>query len=236
MRRVDNPELKQKMLDHLADLYKIKEIREPNHLSSYVYCRTRGFLDQKQAIEPTEEEVMLFAIGYGLQDVLTPKDATAELHEFAGIIYRPDMTLTRAEFERLQELKTTRKSAKNHYIDEYIPVTWLAYMKGGCKIRKTNQYDLIVLYLMGSYSPPFPQIYADTFYFTDEEVEENWQTIMANKKVLDESLKAGKPPTPFQHCYEWECKNCRYKLVCETLVRAHGLPNPQLEEDKKLWD
>jgi len=236
MRRVENPELKRKILNHLADLYKIKEVREPNHLSSYIYCRTKGFFDQKQAIEPTDEEVMLFAIGYGLQDVLTPKDARAELYEFEGIIYRPDMTMTKGEFEKLQELKTTRKSARDHYIDERISVTWLAYMMGGCRIRNTNQYDLVVLYLMGNYAPPFPQLYADTFYFTDEEIEENWQTIKANKKVLDDALADNKPPTPFAHCYDWECKNCRYKLLCETLVRAYGISDKQLEEDKKLWD
>jgi len=220
LKRVENPELSRKILDHLASLYKIKEVREPNHLSSYVYCRTKGFLDQKQAIEPTDEEVMLFALGYGLQDVLTPKDATAETYEFEGIIYRPDMTMTRGEVERLQELKTTRRSAKKHYIDEEIPVTWLAYMMGGCKIRDTNQYDLIVLYMMGGYSPPFPQLYTDTFYFTEEEIEDNWHTIKHNKEVLDSALEQNKPPTPFGHCYDWECKNCRYKLICETLRRA----------------
>jgi len=222
LKRQDNPELSRKILNHLANLYKIKEVREPNHLSSYVYCRTKGFLDQKQAIEPTDEEVMLFALGYGLQDVLTPKDATAETHEFEGITYRPDMTITRSDIERLQELKTTRRSAKKHYVDDEIPVTWLAYMMGGCKIRHTNQYDLIVLYMMGSYSPPFPQLYTDTFYFTDEEIEDNWHTIKYNKGVLDDALAQNKPPTPFQHCLDWECKSCRYKLVCETLARLPG--------------
>jgi len=222
LKRVDNPELSRKILDHLANLYKIKEVREPNHLSSYVYCRTKGFLDQKQAIEPTDEEVMLFALGYGLQDVLTPKDAAAELHEFEGIIYRPDMTMTRGEVERLQELKTTRRSAKKHYVDDEIPVTWLAYMMGGCKIRQTNQYDLIVLYMMGNYSPPFPQLYTDTFYFENKEIEDNWTVIKYNKAVLDNALVENKPPTPFIHCYDWECKNCRYKLICETLVRTYG--------------
>ena len=218
MKRVDNPELNRKILNHLANLYKIKEVREPNHLSSYISCRTRGFFDQKQAIEPTDEEVMLFALGYGLQDVLTPKDATAKLYEYEGITYRPDMTMTRGEFERLQELKTTRRSAKKHYIDEEIPVTWLAYMMGGCKIRHTNQYDLIVLYMMGNYAPPFPQLYTDTFYFTDKEIEDNWLIIKANKKILDSALAVDRPPIPFQHCYDWECNYCRYKLVCETLV------------------
>src|SRR3990167_11258164 len=157
MKRVDNPELKRRILRHLGEQYKIFEVREPNHLSSYVYCRTKGFLQQKMATEPTDEEVLLFAIGYGLQDVLTPKSATAPVYEQQDIIYRPDMSFTpaAAEVENLIELKTTRKSAKYHYQDEHIPATWLDYMMGGCYLRDTKVYDLVVLYLMGAYSPPF---------------------------------------------------------------------------------
>lgn len=231
MRRVDSPELKRKVLDHLANLYNIKEVREPNHLSSYVYCRTRTFLDQNQAAQPTDEEAMLFALGYGLQDVLTPKDAEAPLIEKYGIIYRPDMILS----YRLNEIKTTRKSAKNHYIDEYIPQTWLDYMMGGCYMMETKEYDLIVLYMMGSYSPPFPQLYCDTFYFDEAELEDNWHKILDHKMSLEAAVEAGKPPAPFQNCYEWECKYCRYNLVCNTIASALGTDNKQLEEDKKLW-
>jgi len=232
MKRVDNPELKRKVLDHLANLYHIKEVREPNHLSSFVYCRTRSFLDQKQTAQPNDEEVMLFALGYGLQDVLTPKDANAPLIEKHGIIYRPDMILS----TRQNEIKTTRKSAKNHYIDEYIPKTWLDYMMGGCYMMETNEYDLIVLYMMGSYSPPFPQLYCDTFYFDKAEIESNWQgKILEHKFVLDKALEVGKPPIPFQNCYDWECKYCRYNLVCNTLATAMGVENKQLEEDKEKW-
>ena len=239
MKRTDNPELKRKILNHLADLYKIKEVREPNHLSSYVYCRTRTFLDQKQTAEPTDQEVLLFALGYGLQDVLTPKDISAPLYELAGIIYRPDMSFTpsSSEIEILIELKTTRKSAKNHFLDDFIPLTWLDYMMGGCHIRETQRYDLIVLYMMGNYAPPFPLVYCDTFEFDKIEIDENWDKILAHKKVLDDALESGEPPTPFQHCYDWECKYCRYKLVCETIGRAESLKmsEQQHEEDKILW-
>ena len=224
MRKVENPELKRKLLDHLAGLYKIKEVREPNHLSSYISCRTRTFLDQKQTTEPTDEEVMLFALGYGLQDVLTPKESQAKLYNFEGIIYRPDMSfeVSHAEVDKLLELKTTRKSAKYHYMEDSVPETWLAYMQGGCKIVGTRQYDLAVLYMMGNYSPPFPQLYTDTFYFDQVEIDGNWQVIQANKAVLDRALETGVIPTPFQHCHEWECKFCRYKLMCETIVKASG--------------
>ena len=242
MQRHDNPELKNKILNHLSSLYKIKEIRESNHLSSYVTCRTKAFFDQKQAIEPTEQEVMLFALGYGLQDVLTPKDAKAKLYNVEGIMYRPDMSfqVTKSEIDLLLELKTTRKSAKHHYIDESIPVTWLTYMKGGCKMVGTLTYDLAVLYMMGNYAPPFPQIYCDSFTFEQAEIDSNWSDILARKWVLDKALKECKPPAPFQNCYDWECTYCRYKLLCETLVRALGLPNPlrekQVKEDMKLWE
>jgi len=231
MKRVDNPELKRKVLDHLAELYHIKEVREPNHLSSYITCRTKSFLDQKQAAQPNDEEVMLFALGYGLQDVLTPKDAEAPIIEKDGIIYRPDFILSL----RQNEVKTTRKSARNHYMDEYIPITWLDYMMGGCYMMDTDEYDLIVLYLMGDYRPPFPQLYCDTFYFDELELEHNWKKIKGNKDILDYALESGKPPNPFQHCYDWECKHCRYVLVCNTLANTLGIKNKQLEEDKEQW-
>ena len=232
MKRLDNPELKRKVLDHLSNLYHIKEIREPNHLSSYVYCRTKGFLDQKQTSVPNDEEVMLFALGYGLQDVLTPKDATAPLIEKCGIMYRPDFILS----VRQNEIKTTRKSARNHYLDEYIPQTWLDYMMGGCYMMETSEYDLIVLYMMGDYAPPFPQLYCDTFYFDKIDLDNNWEKLLIRKETLDESLVSGSPPVPFANCYDWECKFCRYRLVCNTVATALGMENKMLKEDQESWN
>ena len=237
MRRTDSPELKRQILQHLAHLYKIDEVREPNHLSSYVYCRTKLFLSQKTPSEPTDEEVMLFALGYGLQDVLTPKEMTAPVYERFGIVYRPDMSFTPAktEVEQLMELKTTRKSAKYHYMDDALPDTWLDYMKGGCYIRGTSSYDLVVLYMMGNFAPPFPQMYCDHIEFTEDELLTNWDKIMQRKLVADRAFKTGVCPTPFQNCYDWECKYCRFKLVCESIVRAESYTYAQIEKDKELW-
>ena len=234
MKRIDNPELKRKILDHLADLYKIKEVREAGHLSSYITCRTRSFLDQQATVEPTEQEVMLFALGYGLQDVITPKDATAPVIRKDGIVYSPDMILS----SRLNEIKTTRKSAKYHYMDDGLPVTWVDYIMGGCYMMEKTEYDLIILYMMGNYSPPFPDIYAETVQFDNKEIADNWRKILTQKAVLDDAIVTGTPPTPFKHCYDWECKYCRYKMVCESIARTSGvvMTDEQLEEDKSLWD
>ena len=234
MKRIDNPELKRKILDHLASLYKIKEVRESNHLSSYITCRTKSFLDQQQTIEPTDMEVMLFSLGYALQDALTPKDATAPVINKDGIIYRPDMILDR----RLNEIKTTRKSAKYHFMEDSLPVTWVDYMMGGCYMMEKTEYDLIILYMMGNYSPPFPEIYAETIQFEAEELEANWyDKILHSKLILDSAIIDGTPPDPFKNCYEWECKYCRYNLVCQTIAQATGqdMTEEQLEEEKRLW-
>jgi len=224
------------MLKYLADKYKILEVREPNHLSSYVSCLTKQFWNQTQASEPSEEELMLFALGYGLQDVLTPKDTVPPYVEKYGIIYRPDFLIPRNSIERLTELKTTRKSAKNHWSDEQLPSTWLAYMKGGCFIKDTNQYDLVILYMMGAYSPPFPQIMADTFTFSDEEIADNWSWLKPRVEVLQKSLSDNIPPEPFKYCFDWECKFCRCKMLCDTISRMTNPPSVRnIEEDLKLW-
>jgi|TARA_Y100000310_G_scaffold345865_1_gene471883 hypothetical protein len=187
-----------------------------------MYCRTKAFLDQQQTIEPTEEEILLFALGYGLQDVLMPPNADTPVLELEGIVYRPDITFVGSD--QLIEVKTTRRSAKKHYEPKAISDSWLMYMLGGCKIQGTNTYDLIVIYLMGNYSPPFPQLYADTITFTFEEIELNWATIKERKVVLDTALESGIMPVAYEHCEPWECKGCRYVLLCEVLTRE-GLAN-----------
>ena len=474
MQRVENPTLTRKIINHLAKLYNIRERREGIHLSTLVYCRTRGFLDQKQTIEPTDEEVMLFALGFGLQDVLTPEDATTPVFEKDGITYSPDMVFS-VNGDKLVEIKTTRMSEKT--LLGSLPETWLEYIKGGCFIRDVNTYDLAILLMMGclhpttrvlkadltwqpagelqvgdvligvdeypdgrkrrklrpstvlrlqrlklpsyvvtfsdgrfvvasadhlwleslaskssnaspdwtrtdqlkkgskvrqlcqpwetessyeagylaglldgegsldnshgirtafsqkagdtrdlaqslfdkfaistsktldnrdttvggirttdmattlkllgsirpqrlldnlcsegmglpqtrstvevdtivpigetevvgmdtttktliaeglvshnSYHPPFPMLKSETLVFDDDELFDNWSEILKRKAVYDEALTTGRPPTPFQHCNEWECKNCRYKLVCGVLAEV------QAREDTKLWD
>lgn len=87
---------------------------------------------------------------------------------------------------------------------------------------ESYEYDLIVLYLMGNYAPPFPDLLCDTFYFEDEELKANWDKILANKSVLDEALAARKMPEPYQHCYSWECTYCRYKAICNVFTSDLG--------------
>jgi hypothetical protein len=220
MIKTDNAELSRLILNHLSDKYKLKQPREGIHLSTLVYCLTRSYLDRQHNIEPTDEELMLFALGYGLQDVLTPPDAQTPTYEFEGIVYRPDMMFYVNDMG-LVEIKTTRMSSKK----QDLPDTWIEYIKGGCYIRNkvlpslsSRTYSLSVLYMMGNYAPPFPNIAAYMLEFEQQELDENWQYLITRRDVYQSHLANNTPPTPRIWCKVWECKNCRYNLQCDAIT------------------
>lgn len=225
-----NPELDRTILNHLADLYKIKEKREPNHLSTYIYCLTKAYWEQRQGIAPTDEEVLLFSLGYGLQDVLTPKDAIVPYYEKDGIVYRPDL-----EFPRLGhpgEIKTTRTSPNTHAKNGFSP-SWLQYMMGVCFLQDVREYELIILYMVGVWRPPTPILTCYRLEFDDDEVFDNWMWLSERKTTLDVSLALDEPPMPYKHCNDdtnWECKYCRYKLQCEAWVMTHPLESEEFDD------
>lgn len=232
MRIIDNPELTRSMFDHLTKLYNIKKQRTKIHLSTLIYCLTRSFFDMKMDVEPTDMEVLLFALGLGLQDEFTPDNALTDIvFEKDGITFSPDFVtptgfLPIAE-DHYCEMKTTRMSSARDF-----PTTWIEYIKGGCHIRGVDTYDLSVLYMMGNYKPPFPQLNSFRLEFDEYELDENWDYILARKKVFDKALENKMPPTPKVYCGDWECKNCRFKVQCDVLSLAvPGMLDSQREED-----
>jgi hypothetical protein len=211
MERIPNPEMEQYALDHIANLYNIRKVRDRIHLSTLIYCLTSSYFDFTQPILPTEEEVMLFALGYGLQDVLTPQEAETPVFEKEGIVYSPDYLLQIDG--KYFEIKTTRMS----YDKPEYPETWIEYIMGGCYIRDINEYELVVLHMMGNWKPPFPKIRAETLRFDQEELLHNWYRTIGRRNMLLSSLEANHVPEPGKWCKDWECKYCRYKVVCDAL-------------------
>jgi hypothetical protein len=212
----ENTELTRLMLNHLAELYGIMEKREGIHLSTLIYCLKRSQMDASESnVLPTDSEVMLFSLGYGLQDVLTPNGAETITYERDGIVYRPDFQLRLKDMTA--ELKTTRMSSAKGDTHEF-PDTWIEYMKGGCHILGRKDYDLSVLYMMGNWKPPFPVIKSYHFEYTQEELDVNWSNILSRYTIYKNALDTGERIAPYKYCKEWECNYCRYKLICETEV------------------
>lgn len=212
MNRVPNPSLDRAILIHLTDKYKLNQKREGIHLSTLIYCLTRSFLDQSNMeVAPTDEEVMLFALGIGIQSELTPSSASAPMYQFEGIYYSPDMVFSLNG--DTVELKTTRSGAKR-YVEGNYPETWIEYIKGGCYILNKTEYNLSVLYLA---ERPVPKLISETLVFEREELEANWSYMIKRKEIYSEALKTNIVPTPYMYCKEWECKNCRHSTICSAL-------------------
>ena len=200
MERIESPELEQAIIDHIADLYGIFNKREGIHLSTLIGCLTRSFFNEVNYVKPTEEEVMLFALGYALQDVLTPAAAEAPLCTLEGITYSPDYQI-KLQGDTTVEIKTTRQSSNND-----ISESWIKYMKGGCWILGIQEYHLAILYMMGNWKPPFPKLKVFKLTFTDEELLINWGWVMQRKRVYEQALADHRPPRPFAYCEDYECK------------------------------
>jgi len=228
MERIEDPELSREILNHLADLYGIYTKREGIHLSTLTGCITRSFFDQTIQTKPTDEEVMLFALGYGLQDVLTPKQAIRIEYSLDGVTFSPDFQIVIGG-DRTVEIKTTRASSDK----PDFPEPWLVYIKGGCYILKIKEYSLSILHMMGNWKPPFPKIASWKLKFTEEELLENWEYIIARKDVYEEALILRIPPTPYKYCYEWECPKCRYKMQCEAISLLGNAPVDKMVDKKK---
>jgi len=216
MRRELNPELDRIILDSLAEKYKLLEPREGIHLSSLNYCLTKAYLDLKAFIEPTDTELLLFATGYGLQEVMTHSSTATPLYVKDEVTYRPDgvIPISITGIERLVEMKSTRAGVKR-YQEGGLPDTWITYMMGGACIRGKDSYDLAVIYLA---ERPTAKIISETIYFEQEELEENWRWIISRRDLYKNALATETVPTPFTTVAKWACENCRYRMLCDSIV------------------
>jgi len=220
-----NTEARRFILDSLSDKYNLNMVREGIHLSSLIYCLTKSYLDTKQTMRCTDDEVLLFTTGFALEAVLIPNlpIVTSPTYEVDGIFYRPDFVVldyegSGAQPSQLCEIKSTRKGMKKHM--EELPEKWLTYQKAGCHMMNTNEYNLYTLLVA---ERPKPDLVCETIIYTAEEIEENWEYIITRRNVYRDALEQQKLPEPREHCDPWECGMCRYQLVCDTLQGQGGM-------------
>jgi len=248
MIRTPNDQLIRETLEHLKKLYIDTNRHEGIHLTDLIYCLTRSYWDKVDPLPPTDEEVLLFSLGWGLQQVLVPREQDAEVLCVDGIYMSPDFISLGGV---MAELKTTRQSSrrKNPNSKEYEPSpfseTWVEQMMGYCYANQKlhigtfegpvanigsirlppgfvslggTMYDLLILHMMGSYSPPFPLLKGWRVEFTTEELQEFWATTLVRKAILTDCLeRRHSPPEPKLWCKEWECESCRFEIRCMAL-------------------
>lgn len=216
-----NPQLRKELLDRLRSKYLTPRPDMP-HLSEVMYCLTRSYFDRTDPIPPSEAELLLFSVGFGLEEVLL-RDQTslAPVTSYLdGLWLTPDyVALAGGELD----LKTTRMGLKRLGEDMHgVPETWLEQFKAYAykmaqspvtDLPETVPYSVGVLLLA---SVP-PELVVGTFTFTKQELLDNWFRIQSRKAVYMAHFEIKTPPEPFKWNRDWECKSCRYLIRCTTI-------------------
>ena len=180
------------------------------HLTELIYCLTRGFYERINPIPRTDKDNILLGLGIALERLLIPIEQRVSAGTKDGIDYSPDFYFKDNE---PAELKTTRMSTKKTLTREF-PETWLQQIKGYCYCAGKLIYRLGVLHLLGDYHPPFPEILAVRFIFTEQELKDNWNYLLNRKSIYIKAFVDGIPPEPRRWCQKWECSTCQYIERC----------------------
>lgn len=197
------------------------------HLSELIYCLTKSWYKRKMpGFQPNERETLLFSTGIGLESVMLKPHRQQIALEVDGVNCTADFL---ADFGPPGEFKTTRRGTKRFIqdiVDGTVSEGWvrqiLGYMhaltdliKDDPSALKVREMMLAALFLMGNYSPPFPELKVWRMESTDEEVEANWQWVLYRKAIYEQFLDSDEAPPSFQYNMDWECDNCRLKVLCE---------------------
>ncbi len=209
MEIVDFPELADETYKGI--IQRVTELTQPVrssgiHITELIYCLTSSYWGKIMPLPYAKQQALTMALGIGLERVVIPEDKRAKPGTCEGVDYSPDFWYRE---ELPSELKTTRMSTKKT-IERAFPETWMQQIQGYCYAEKKLMYGLSVVHLMGGYKPPFPEILAVKFLFTQQELKDNWDYLMWRKTVYIQSFADQIPPTPTKWCQDWECKNCRY--------------------------
>ena len=212
MEQQKNPQVEREILDALSKKYVTSRTRDTIHVSHLIYCLTKGYHELTNPLPPNDQELMLFSLGYGLENVLLREESHSESGKMDGIEYSPDFVpLSGGK----AELKTTRMATGKEF-----PETWIEQISAYCYCEKLLVYDLAVLHIVGNYKPPFPCIAGYRLTFEQTELDANWANLLKRKMVLDVALETKTPPPAKLWCkvdnkgVSWECIHCRYKIRC----------------------
>jgi len=191
------------ILKKITEDFHLSESRKGIHMSDCIYCLRKVYYNQTNYLSPTPKEVKYFVRGIALQDAILQKEPIPI--EKDGIIFSPDYW----DGKELLELKTTTMGRKR--MDEgNFPKGWIKQIAAYCYALGISHGYLLV-FILNDYSndilPPY------RLEFSEKELLDNWNEIVYNKSILEDSLKGGKLPLKTEE--DWLCNDCRYALRCK---------------------
>lgn len=212
--------------------FKKRRFRLGLHQSDISFCLRKPFF-QKASPEHEDGTAVMFMAGRGhhslLEEAVLKETIGINEHsiERDGIWVTPDVILgpvpeVGAKGNEPIEIKSTRKSSRKSIEEERY---WIRQLIAECKVTDSTVGFLAILYLMGDYQRPTkPELHAYRFEFTQNEIDEWWQLLLANKATYEKYLEKGEPvPVEEAIMYTWECGYCDIRNLCtEWEIKIHG--------------
>ena len=215
MQIVEDPALRQAHIDILAKEYQMMEPRQGIHASDLIYCITKSYWNKIDYLPPSEDDILRFSIGLGLERVIIQYQATrVEPLHVEGIDLSPDFLIDNIH----SELKTTRWG-----VNHELPETWMKQVMAYCYATGIPLYNLTVMHIIQAVIKSYRLL------FEQEELEENWGWMLNRKEILEQQLSLSEetgevlPPEAFKYNEDRECGFCRYKLRCDLAASLKGL-------------
>lgn len=237
MEIIEAPLFRQQLLDYIAK----KQFRERTgvHQGDLVYCLNKTARAKMNPVELTDEELLIFSLGFATQNYLTGKDDDEPEIEVDGIKVTLD-ALTQGGIEGSKSVKK-RLSVQKPYVPWECKATyqssnkpiednihWLRQCMAQCYVTGTTVAYLSRFQLMGNWSWIFsrdPEIKAASkrptlgawyLKFTQKELDANWAWLKERKVLFEAILETGKylpKVIALASGQTWECKYCKCQLL-----------------------
>lgn len=231
------PDVHDEMITLLKEEHRLAEQREGMHVSDLVYCLTKSYWKHTDPLPPSDDEVVMWSIGWGLERVLIPRLHVAPI-TVDGITGTPDFALHGVP----ADLKSTRmavessagcavcgepyvghsKTKHGHVYEKAPPVQfvmpegWVRQFMAYTHMLDTHRFIVVVVHLIPAVMKEY------TLHFTEGELEDNWQWMLDRKSMLEWMLE-NKDPRPFESNMEYECANCSRLLDCQLYMSIKGM-------------
>lgn len=185
------------------------------HLSDLIYCPTFKYWQGLMKFNPTDQQVMYWVVGLGLERILledTDITNRPDSKQVDDIWVSPDYLMLNEE--DLTELKSTRQYLNKEEEPTYgWPDTWIQQMMGYCYVWGRQTYRLAGMFIIPA------KLIGRKFTFYTEDLKEFWNYILDRKAVLQEAWKQQLPPEPFAYAEDWMCKRCPAQMMCDSYKR-----------------
>lgn len=233
MEIVEDAQFREELLEKIRE----REFSERTgvHMSDLNYCLNKQALRKFKPREDTDQEILIYSIGWATQRWLTSMDEDEPSKEVDGILVTCDALYSHKSNVRAMfvpwELKATYQSSSRPIIDN---IHWIRQIMAQCYTQGTTQAYLSRFELMGNWKMrPLkgateaekrnfkferPTLHAYKLTFTQEELDKNWAWFKGRRELYVEMLETKEllpkvialPPNG-----SWECSYCGYKEKCD---------------------